>query len=41
MRNVSHVLAVNEVVMVSMGLRSLFTVEKSDLGIFAAGLNGG
>ena len=32
-RKVSHLLVVNEVVMVSMGLRSLLTVEKSDLGL--------
>ena len=32
-RKDSHLLVVNEVVVVSMGLRSLFIVEKSDLGL--------
>ena len=32
-RNVSHLLVVNDVVMVSRGFRSLLTVEKSDFGL--------
>ena len=32
-KNESHLLVVNEVVVVSKGLRSLFIVEKSDLGL--------